>query len=279
MVNPARRPQTRFGLRHYAPLQASNLHLVCFPWAGAGASAYHALAQHMARDTHVWSVQYAGREERISEPPLVDMTMQALQIMRSMSCLLSQAHAGERVVFFGHSMGALLALEVAQMLHARGAGHPDLLIASGAGAPHTKSSHVRPSSGANDEDFIGDLRRLGGTPEHVLNDDALMRALLPAFRADYAALDGYRFDWPTPLQCPIVVCAGEADDSVTEEGLSAWRNHTRSDVHLQRLQGDHFFPKTYPAELAEHITRWTRSYGPNDSLRDGDVAPHQVHST
>jgi medium-chain acyl-[acyl-carrier-protein] hydrolase len=77
---------------------------------------------------------------------------------------------------FGHSMGALLAFEVARHLRRRGKSAPVCLVVSAHRAPHIPDEqdkiHDKPTS-----DFLEELRRLNGTPAEVLRNDELVELI------------------------------------------------------------------------------------------------------
>ena len=74
-------------------------------------------------------VQLPGRGARLNEPaftrmgPLVD-------------AIVAEVTFDGPFAFFGHSLGALVAYEVARVLHATGRRQPDRLFASACPAPH-----------------------------------------------------------------------------------------------------------------------------------------------
>src|SRR5262249_19393623 len=139
-----------------------------------------------------------------------------------------------------HSLGALVAFELARRLRRDGGPQPARLFVSGCPAPQArtreKSVHTLP-----DAEFIEELRRLKGTPAVVLADDELMELLLPTLRADFALCEPYAFAPGPPLTCPISALGGLADDTVSRHDLDPWREQTTGPFRLRLLPGDHFF--------------------------------------
>jgi medium-chain acyl-[acyl-carrier-protein] hydrolase len=63
-------------------------------------------------------------------------------------------------------------------------------------------------------------------------------------RADFEAVQTYRYVDAPPLACPIVAFGGRDDDRVSHERLAAWRRQTTADFKLLMAPGDHFFLNT-----------------------------------
>ncbi len=248
-------PRRGGSLRRFSGRAVPLVRLVCVPWCGAGASVYKRLAASLPDHIELLSVQLPGREDRYSEPCL-----------RNMSEIVEHIAADVRPVFdrpmllFGHSMGALVAHELALYLSVHAGRAPQALIVSGHNAPAWRARTVQWHR-AEEDAFVGNLRALGGTPEAVLEDRDMLRAFLPMLRADYEALETYVPGVTPTLPCPVVACAGRTDPEVSADGLQAWQRHSARTVEAQWFDGDHFYLAADPARLAESLTRWCEQYG------------------
>src|SRR5262249_6785221 len=129
------------------------------------------------------------------------------------------------VVLFGHSMGALIAYELAREWRRRGIPGPQRLIVSGHAAPH-RPARGRVLHALPDDEFRSELRRLNGTPEGVLENEELLQAFLPTLRADFALCETYTCTNEPPLDVPIVAVGGIGDPRANFDDLDAWRIHT-----------------------------------------------------
>jgi surfactin synthase thioesterase subunit len=183
-------------------------------------------------------MQYPGRQDRRAEQPIDDMTVLADRVH---DILRRQPELP--LTIFGHSMGALLGFEVTRRLEADGRG-PVRLFASGRRAPSTfrdETVHRRDDAG-----ILAELRRLNGTASSVLGDDEMMRAALPALRADYRATETYQCAPEVAVNSPISVLVGDNDPKTTLDEANAWAQHTvgSSDVHV--YTGGHFY-------LTDHV--------------------------
>jgi surfactin synthase thioesterase subunit len=94
------------------------------------------------------------------------------------------------------------------------------------------------------EAFIEALRRIGGTPEVVLQDKELMKCLTPVLRADFSITEKYDYEPDAPLVLPINAFGGVDDQRIGHDGMSAWRVQTTGPFSLDMLPGGHFFLNT-----------------------------------
>jgi medium-chain acyl-[acyl-carrier-protein] hydrolase len=213
------------------------IRLFCFPYAGAGATAYHGWAAQLPRGVQVCSVQLPGRASQERAP----LQTTALGLVKYLIPALRQ-QLDLPFAFFGHSMGALIAFEMARELRRAGLPGPQMCFVSGRVPPH------RPSTtglcNLSDEELIKAMRRLGGTPEAVLRDPPLMKLLLPIVRADAEITERYAHTEEAKLQMPIVALGGQDDPGVSAVQLEEWRNHTTGDFKRYEFPGAHFFINT-----------------------------------
>jgi surfactin synthase thioesterase subunit/glycosyltransferase involved in cell wall biosynthesis len=218
------------------------LRLFCFPHAGGGASTFHGWADRLAPSVAVLPAR-SPRRDRMTD--LVEALGDAIQ-----------AYVDEPFAFFGHSMGAVVAFELARLLCRRAQPLPRLLLVSGARAPQFRRGHVPPPEPGQSE-FLDELRRLEGVPPQVLDDPALLRMVLPALRADTALYRNYIYAEAPPLGCPIRAYGGTEDPNVRREHLEAWARQTTSSFNLRMFPGGHFFPQSaredFLAALAQDI--------------------------
>jgi surfactin synthase thioesterase subunit len=256
-ANAGRAPR-RGSLRNWSGGPEPLARLVCFGWCGAGASAYRRLAPGLPGHIELLAVQLPGREELFGEPRLRRMEQVVEHVLPDIAGL------SDRPLFlFGHSMGALVAFEMALALKARLGREPQGLIVSGHTPPRPAGEAVRGNGGprwheADDAAFLGHLGRLGGTPPEVLNDAGLMRSLLPVLRADYEVLETYRPSADAPmLSCPLIACAGVDDKDVAPEGLAQWRSRSTGRFTENRFPGGHFYLCAQPGVLTRCLADWT----------------------
>jgi medium-chain acyl-[acyl-carrier-protein] hydrolase len=234
-------------IRCYGRRASPTVRLLCFPHAGAGATAYRLWASGVPSSVEVLAAQLPGREDRLDEALPGDVRELANQLVQELSGTLDQPYA-----LFGHSMGALIAFEFASLITIRNEKRPIRLFASGYGAPHAHRSTSRLHELPLNE-LIRELERQGGTPEAVLRDPDLMAIYAPVLRSDLAMCARYEFSGASRLDIPITVFGGDRDIAVSST-LAAWSELTSSTFDLRIFPGDHFFPKTARQLLLDAIT-------------------------
>jgi medium-chain acyl-[acyl-carrier-protein] hydrolase len=169
----------------------------------------------------------------------------------------------EPYAFFGHSMGAAVAFELARLLRRRGKAGPLMLFASAARAPQFRRNHVPPAEPTDDQ-LLSELRQLEGTPRELLDDPLAIRAILPALRADTSLYRHYSYTEEPALACPIRAWGGARDANICREHLEGWAEQTASSFAVQVFEGGHFFLQTAKDEVLARLARELRPlYCPN----------------
>jgi pyochelin biosynthesis protein PchC len=189
----------------------------------------------------------AVRQDRRHEPSIEDIGQPADEVCEALIPWETQPLA-----LFGHSMGSLVAFEVARRLERDDRRLPLALFASGQRAP---SCHRDESPyGADDDSLIANLRGFGGTDPALLDDDEMASLILPVIRGDCRAVATYRP--PTTeaiVHVPTVAIAGDRDPSESLEEASAWRRHTARSFEIKVLAGGHFFIHEHTVEIADSV--------------------------
>jgi surfactin synthase thioesterase subunit len=234
-------------VRHFHPSATAVSRLICFPHAGGSASYFYPVSAALAPNIEVLAVQYPGRQDRRTEKKLEDIGELA---DRAFEAVVPWCQGP--VALFGHSMGAILAFEVARRLE-RDAGISILaLIVSGRRGPathRTETVHLRGTAGV-----AAEMRRLSGTSALLLDDQELADMVLPATRSDYKAIETYRYQPGPALSCAILALAGEDDPLTTKAEVEDWAQHTNGGFDLEIYPGGHFYLNDRLAEIIKRIS-------------------------
>ncbi|MEU5432355.1 alpha/beta fold hydrolase [Streptomyces sp. NPDC020719] len=236
-------------IRRFHPAPQAATRLVYLPHAGGSATSCFQTSRALAPDVDVLAVQYPGRQDRINEPCITEISTLADRIVDELNPWLDRP-----VTLFGHSMGSTVAYEVALRLERRGV-VPLGLFASGRRAPSVhRDPRVRLGS---DEDLLADLKLLSGTDDQVFADEALVRMILPPLRGDYHAIETYRPEPGSSLTCPVIALSGDDDPVVELDEVALWERHTSASFRMRVFSGGHFFIDGHlPAitqEIRDHI--------------------------
>jgi medium-chain acyl-[acyl-carrier-protein] hydrolase len=243
------------------PCARAAVRIFCFPYAGGAASFARTWPEYLPAHAELIGVQYPGRDSRYAEP--LSTTPQA--IVDSVFQDIAR-YTDLPLMFVGYSLGALVAYEAAIKLMLHGLLPPAQLVVAAARAPHL-ARNTPALSTLPDPEFIAKLRKFGGTPESVLQDDELMRHFLPILRADFACAENYRRTAFPPLPCPITALHGSADDTVEESAVADWKMHTSRGFALHRLEGGHFFLQERLDEMMSIINHLAELHPDDEVVR------------
>lgn len=220
--------------------QGTPVPLVCFPHAGAGASSFARWVDLFPPGVTLVRAQLPGREDVTARPPLHRVSDAVDALMPQITAMTggSGGTAGS-LALYGHSMGALVAFELARALTT--AGIPPLqLFVSGRRAPHQASR--RPAiHRLPDDEFVAGLEAMGATDGVVPRTAAFLRYLIRVTRADLELSEEYGYRPAPRLHCPITAFYGTEDPVVDIDQVEAWRYETDGPFAFHTFAGGHFF--------------------------------------
>jgi surfactin synthase thioesterase subunit len=221
-------------LQNAVPHPNPRQRLICFAHAGGPASFFRDWGNHMP-DTEVLAVRYPGRGERIEEPSPECLHQLGYDIADAV------AQLGDLpIALFGHSMGAVVALETARALEERGI-HVAHLFASGS----RNAPLPGPEEFADDDDdaVAARLVGLGGTDPELAEDPFFQELVLPYILSDGRMFHAYDNRTGPLLHCPITTIVGDNDP---DADLRPWPELTDGGFQEHVLPGDHFYLVPYP---------------------------------
>jgi medium-chain acyl-[acyl-carrier-protein] hydrolase len=231
---------------------ASAVRVFCFPGAGGSAGLFLGWQRQCPSGAQIWPVELPGRGKRMREPLSRDLMATAQAAAEGLL-----AHLGSSFALFGHSMGALISLEVARILEKEALRAPRCVVLAAAPAPPFAALRRRIHD-LPDEELIAELRAINGTPVELLEDEEAMDVLMPIIRADLEMVYNHT-SRPSPrLQCPVAVFGGDCDSLVHVDHLRAWQEYTSGPFYLRILHGGHFFITESRDEVLNDIARLVR---------------------
>ena len=226
--------------------------LYCLPCAGASATMYLRWRRRLPPHIEVRPLELPGRGSRLGEPLCTDAEALVEILRAELTGRLAAPFA-----LFGHSMGALLAFELAHRLTAAGTA-PACLIVAGCPAP-TQRDHRVYAELRTDAQLLKKLDELRGTPPEVFADLELLRLTLDILAADFQICGNYRSASRPPLPAPLHVLGGR-DDDIAPGALEAWAGETRAQHTLTLFDGGHFFIQSHEAAVLEHLQNCLAPY-------------------
>lgn len=216
--------------------------LVCFAHAGGSAASFRGWNRSFP-EWRLWAAKYPGRADRIAEPCETSITSLGTAVAHAILDV-----ADGNVALFGHSMGAVVALEAAREMDRHGKPPLSLFVSGSRNGPLPKPREPAPSrsprcSDPSDEVLTAQLRAMGGMPEDLLGNEEFRELVLPYVRGDGRMFHAYRMMASLRLGCPIVAIVGDED---ADADVRPWSDLTDGGFSEHVVRGGHFYLSDAP---------------------------------
>ena len=219
----------------FEPAPQAKMRLYCFPYAGGSAAVFRDWGRTLAPDLEVWAAQLPGRGAQYKEPAFT-----SLEPLVAFLGAVDFSADGRPFAFFGHSLGAWVAFELARLLRRQGKSGPVHLFVSSHRAPQLPFPrppiHTLPQA-----QLIAELKAWNGIPEEILADQEVLDFFLPILRADLTIAETAVYHPEPPLAVPLTALGGEEDSLVSQDELDLWRSQTSRNFEMVSFVGDHFY--------------------------------------
>lgn len=221
-------------------------------FAGGNVYSFNFLKPHLEKDFNFISIELPGRGKRIKEKLLVDRELAVKDIVNQILTKLSS----NIFIIYGHSMGASLGFLVINELNKLGK-RPLCFIATGNPGPNIKISKARYNLPRNE--FVSELKILGGIEDGILNNEDLFTFFEPILRADFEIVEKEKnMIKDITISTPIYACMG-CDEKYANQ-IENWKYYTTNKFDSKLLAGDHFFINKFPYEIAQIIKECRMEY-------------------
>ncbi|WP_179811223.1 thioesterase domain-containing protein [Nocardiopsis sinuspersici] len=232
------------------PVPHARFRLFLLHHAGGSSRGYRPWMRHFPSDWEVCLVEAPGRGRAKRSEPFREALALTRHLREDLAPELDRPFG-----FFGHSMGALLAYELTNLLAAEGPSRPSWLGVS-AWSPAPGPERDEPRHLLSSERLREGVARMGGIPASSLADPDQWRTVEPLFRADLGLVDTWRPDPAAPpLRAPLSVFGGQDDPGFPPERLAAWEDHAEGPVERHLLPGGHFYFVGRTGDVATRITK------------------------
>jgi surfactin synthase thioesterase subunit len=238
-----------------AAVPVPSVQLFCLAHAGGTAALYRRWAQAMPPAVRVVALELPGHGKRRASPAHTAWPALIAALSGEVRALRDPAVP---FALFGHSMGALVALELIHALRA----HGELAAWLGASASVAPACRVHETHWLDcpQPRMVDKLRSLGGTPDALLDDSDFIDLLMPMLRADFHLCGTYRNGANgmegnrEPLGCPIDVFTGRDDPATGRaEDLARWRDETLGTCAFHHFDGAHFYLDDAPGPVLARV--------------------------
>jgi surfactin synthase thioesterase subunit len=219
--------------------------LYIFPHAGGSAQYYVPFARAFSGDIKRIAVQYPGRRGAHDLASFKSIPDLADGVCRMLS---PQDKPDGPVAFFGHSMGGLVAFEVARRFEAAG-NRIAALFVSACAAPGRSGYDYIPES---DRGLLSAVSEMTGANPEFLENEEFAARILPTLRG-FKAITNYECPPDATVSCPIHAFLGDDDEVATHEKVLPWSQRTTSEFTLREFPGHHFYLNDHLADLVSDV--------------------------
>jgi surfactin synthase thioesterase subunit len=227
------------------------VHLICLPFAGAGASFYSPWAQLASDGLEIVAIQLPGREWRLAEEPIRVVGEAVATLADEVAARVADGPA----VLFGHSLGAVLAFELAREFLLRPRLDVVRLIVSGSPGPWNQRTDR--ATGLPDEEFVRRVEEFAGYAHEALANPYMREVILPAMRADVEMHESYVPSADEPLPVPITAVRGLDDALVSRGQIGEWQAATSREFTLVEVPGGHMYLAEDPRRVLGLVNELT----------------------
>ena len=217
---------------------APDIRIICFPYAGGSSATYMQWKNELPKNVELVIIQAPGKGARMFEPLHHSMSELIDDLLQHISPVLEKPY-----VLLGHSLGSRVAFELMVKLQERGSPLPEHFFALGSRGPHIYSEEEI-SYKLPDAEFIEHIKTLNGTPQEILDNQEMMKFLMPILRADFKISETYTYKGTATFDIPLSVLGGIEDKAVSLYQLQSWKGFFSKPMDLHQLAGDHFFIDT-----------------------------------
>jgi surfactin synthase thioesterase subunit len=236
----------------------ARLRFLCFPYAGSGPSAYLGWARRLPPLVELRLVAPPGCELRETEPLETSLTHYVESVVEALL-----AEPSFPLALFGHSLGAMIAYEVALRLVA--AGRPPVHLFVSAKESPLDPLPLEVLHLLDDQRLMARTRELfGGLPDELVDHPELMASVLHRLRGDLSLLSQVESKPRPRLRIPVTVLWSPDDRSMTGEQANAWQDLVEGPISVASFPGGHFFVHERTPEVLRFVSGQL-GYGDHDA--------------
>jgi len=226
------------------------VNLFCLPFAGGNKYSYRDFVEKAPDFLNLITLEYPGRSARMKEPLPIDID----ELTDDLFNQVKHQFGNEPYAIYGHSLGGLMAYLLTKKLLENNMPMPSNLFITGTTGPSSVSRTEKKRHLLDQQDFIAEIKDLGGMPDEILNSEELLYFFEPILRSDFKISENYVYEESVPLNIPITVITGTEEDMEISD-IKLWQKETTQVVDFKRMPGKHFFILQHTFKIMEIISR------------------------
>ena len=161
--------------------------------------------------------------------------------------------ADKPISFFGHSMGALIAFELARKLFFEKNIKIKKLFLSAHRAPSLPLLR-KPLHQCSPELLFTKLQEMGGMSDadfELTFED--FQPFYPMIYSDFKLCELYEYKERSPLPIDMNIMWGDEDSFIEREQIHLWQKESNQDVQFYSFPGDHFYYRKHRHRMTQII--------------------------
>lgn len=205
-------------------------------------------------DIEFTPVELPGHGRRRREPLPKSIRSLASEIAEEMNSVIND----EEFAMWGHSMGAAVAYETAEILDTVYGKRPKVLIVSARQAPGSDYKGLYRCCQGKDA-LVEDIARLGLMPHELLESKEYLDMAIPLIYNDYKINEEYTCSAGRKLDIPIEANYAVGDEEARQDILCEWEQYTSS-FKIKEFEGDHFYIFDHDSAYLEYLEDAVNQY-------------------
>lgn len=222
--------------------------IIFMPHAGGSGEFYIPWFKNLKPHADCLYATLAGRGARMMEEAVDDINKLVSQLAEELFSFEVDKEAN--LIFWGHSMGALLAFELAKKLAKEYSIDCQHLFLSGHRAPNLPLCRQYWHS-LDDATLYAKLTEMGGVDSQISFE--VFQPFISTVRADLKLCETYNYDSAARLTCPATIYWGEQDEYINKENMPEWQQQFKKKVRLKPFMGDHFYHTCQRVSLLDDL--------------------------
>lgn len=224
--------------------------LYCLPYAGGSARViYSKWKEYLDVKINLIPLELAGHGSRIAEEHYESME----DAIEDLFSCMKERISNKPYALYGHSMGTILACELALLAKRENLPQPQVIFLSGRKPMH-KTKNERRIFNLSDEEFIREIVDIGGTPKKIFESEQLKNIFLSILRSDYKIVEQYKIrEEIEVLNTDIVFFASDEDALINLEDVEEWSKCCDGSFEYFQYEGGHFFINENYEDICEKI--------------------------
>ncbi|TMP29975.1 hypothetical protein CWB99_07755 [Pseudoalteromonas rubra] len=232
----------------------TDISLICFPYAGGDVAIFSKWHTLLPDNIAIYAVQLPGRGRCATKPFVNEINLVTEGVYQDIKRNLT----GD-VILYGHSNGAILALDLACHFKHTNNNRLKHVIFSGKNFPDKSAPALTISESSDENEVKALLSDYGATPTYLLESEDFLSYYLPIFKSDIVLAGGYHYPLKQPLPYPCSFIYASEDQLIHRDLLYRWEQVSEH-YQLIEVSGGHFVIDSEPESFTQIIDGLIQEY-------------------